>query len=185
MAQVVSYEDDGTLSSTANAMKGFMTGTNSTIGIVPDLGVSQQLLFLLKVNSLSSSGSGNNMQTRLLYNNKVIGFETDAESRGLDFVGYQSSTGNWSIEYATCHRDSYVVCEKYNFETPDKNTQVRVNTTTNFYGLYKFECGDSYTGSAPCYGSDCPTACNIFTGYGTSDFNSGVMAMRKVTFSST
>lgn len=59
MSQVVSYEDDKTLSSTANAMKGFLTGSNSTIGIVPDLGVSQQLLFLLKVNSLSGAGSGN------------------------------------------------------------------------------------------------------------------------------
>lgn len=55
-------------------MKGFMTGSNSTIGIVPDLGVSQQLLFLLKVSSLSGAGSGNNMYTKLLYNNKVIGF---------------------------------------------------------------------------------------------------------------
>ena len=59
MAQIVSHEDDGTLSSTANAMKDFMSGTNSTIGVVPDLGISQQLLFLLKVSSLSGSGSGN------------------------------------------------------------------------------------------------------------------------------
>ena len=163
MAQVVSYEDDGTLSSTANAMKGFMEGTNSTIGIVPDLGVSQQLLFLLKVSSLSGAGSGNEMHTRILYNNKAIGFESGSEERGLDFVGYQSSTGNWSIEYSPCHRDSYVVCEKYNADTPDKNKQIRVNTTTNFYGLYQFECRDAYTSSAPCY-TDCPTACNMFTG---------------------
>lgn len=62
-------------------------------------------------------------------------------------MGYQSSTGNWSIEYSPCHRDGYVVCEKYNVDTPTKNTQKRINTTTNFYGLYNFECGDAYGGS--------------------------------------
>jgi hypothetical protein len=103
----------------------------------------------------------------------------------LDFVGYENGSGNWSIEFSPCHRDGNVVCEKYNADTPDKNTQVRVNTTTNFYGLYKFECGDAYTSSAPCYGGDCLTACNMFTGYGTSDFDSAVMSMRKVTFDST
>ena len=78
------------------------------------------------------------MHTRILYNNKAIGFESGSEERGLDFVGYQSSTGNWSIEYSPCHKDSNVVCEKYNEDTPDKNKQIRVNTTTNFYGLYQF-----------------------------------------------
>lgn len=72
---MVSHFDDGTLSSTANAMKDFMSGTNSTIGIVPDLGVSQQLLFLMKVNSITASGgTGNDFHTRILYNNKAIGF---------------------------------------------------------------------------------------------------------------
>lgn len=51
--------DDGTLSSTANAMKLLTQGTNNTMGIVPDLGVPQQLLFLMKVNTISS-GTGNN-----------------------------------------------------------------------------------------------------------------------------
>jgi hypothetical protein len=56
-------------------MKGFLTGTNSTIGIVPDLGVSQQLLLLMKVNAVSGgSGSGNAYSMRLLYNSQVIGF---------------------------------------------------------------------------------------------------------------
>ena len=98
VAQVISYEDDGTLSSTANAMQGFMEGDNSTIGIVPDLGVSQQLLFLLKVSSISGGGgSGDSYVTKLLYNNRVIGFESGAEERGLDFVGYDSTNSVWSI----------------------------------------------------------------------------------------
>lgn len=75
VAKIVSYADDGTLSSTANAMNNFLRGTNSTIGIVPDLGVSQQLLLLMKVNSVAGgSGSGNAFKMRMLYNNKVIGF---------------------------------------------------------------------------------------------------------------
>lgn len=125
------------------------------------------------------------MHTRLLYNNKVIGFESGAEEKGLDFAGYESGSGNWSIEYSPCFREDYVVCEKYNNDTPTANTQVRVNTTTNFYGLYKFECGDAYMSSAPCFSGDCPSACNLFTGYGTSDFNSAIMSMRQVSFDST
>jgi hypothetical protein len=75
VAKIVSSYDDGTLSSTANAMKEFLTGTNSTVGIVPDLGVSQQLLLLMKVNAVSGgSGSGNAYSMRLLYNSQVIGF---------------------------------------------------------------------------------------------------------------
>ena len=76
---MVSFEDDGTLSSTANAMDGFMHGTNTTIGIVPDLGVSQQLLFLLNVGSITGGGgTGDSYVTKLLYNSKVIGFESGA-----------------------------------------------------------------------------------------------------------
>lgn len=58
-------------------MNGFLKGTNSTIGIVPDLGVSQQLLLLMKVASVAGgSGSGNQFKMRLMYNNQVVGFET-------------------------------------------------------------------------------------------------------------
>ena len=74
VAQIVSFEDDGTLSSTANAMDGLMNGLNSTVGIVPDLGVSQQLLFLLNTNDISTNGTGDSYVIKLLYNNKVIGF---------------------------------------------------------------------------------------------------------------
>jgi len=107
----VSYYDDGTLSSTANAMNGFLRGTNSTVGIVPDLGVSQQLLLLMKVGSVAGgSGTGNQFKMRLLFNNKVIGFETGGESRGLDFVGYDSANSVWSISYSPCHITNNVVC---------------------------------------------------------------------------
>ena len=58
-AQVVSYYDDQTLSSTANAMQGLLQGTNSSVGIIPDLGVSQQLLFLLKTTTGDISAGGN------------------------------------------------------------------------------------------------------------------------------
>jgi hypothetical protein len=54
---VISARDDGTLSSTANAMLDVISGTNTTIGVVPDLGVSQQLLFMMKVTN-SDIGCG-------------------------------------------------------------------------------------------------------------------------------
>lgn len=28
-------------------------------------------------------------------------------------------------------------------------------STSNFYGMYKFSCGDAYVGSAPCASVDC------------------------------
>lgn len=183
MSRVISMYDDGTLSSTANAMKMLTQGTNTTMGIVPDLGVPQQLLFLMKVNTISS-GAGNNFEMRVLYNNKAIGFETeDAASRGLDFVGYDNSKSVWSISKTRCHADGNVVCEKYNTVTPTKNIQVKSNGTNNkdFYGLYKFRCEP---GSATCLGNDCASACNIFTGKGNADYSSGVMSMRKVKINS-
>ncbi len=73
-AQVVSMRDDQTLSSTANAMKSFFTGTNNTIGIVPDLGTTQQLVFLIQTQLADVSGATDYYQLNLLYNNKVIGF---------------------------------------------------------------------------------------------------------------
>lgn len=73
---MISARDDGTLSSTANAMLDVISGTNTTIGVVPDLGVSQQLLFMMKVTNsdIGSAGNGRNFMTKIMYNNKVIGF---------------------------------------------------------------------------------------------------------------
>lgn len=80
-AQVVSYNDDLSLSSAANAIQGFLQGTNTTVGIVPDLGTSQQLVFLIKTLSTEMSRIGNtatDYTIKLMFNNKVIGFESDA-----------------------------------------------------------------------------------------------------------
>lgn len=78
-----------------------------------------------------------------------------------------------------------MVCEKYNFDVPEKNKQFHQNEgqDNNFYGLYKFECGDAYVSSAPCY-SGCSTACNMFTGLSLTNYKTSVMSMRKVTFNS-
>jgi hypothetical protein len=111
-AQVVSYYDDLSLSSTANAVQGFLQGTNSSIGIIPDLGTSQQLLFLLNTptSSISSGSIGSsNFTTNLMFNSQVIGFETSAAGRGLDFVGYLISTSAWSISGSPCYY-SAIVC---------------------------------------------------------------------------
>lgn len=56
-AQVISMPDDKTLSSTANAMKSFFGGSNNTVGIVPDLGSSQQLVFLIQTQLAHISGA--------------------------------------------------------------------------------------------------------------------------------
>lgn len=110
--QVVSYADDLTLSSTANAVQGFFQGTNSTVGIVPGLGGSQQLLFLLKAPTGSiSSGSvvSSAYTTQLMFNNKIISFESSAAGRGLDFVGYGTALSVWSITTSPCYL-STIVC---------------------------------------------------------------------------
>ena len=109
-AQVVSYYDDQTLSSTANAMSGFLTGTNSSVGIIPDLGVSQQLLFLLKTTtSDTSTGIGaTDYTTELIFNSEVITFETTGAGRGLDFVGYLSGSSAWSISGSPCFFNALV-----------------------------------------------------------------------------
>lgn len=111
-AQVVSYYDDQTLSSTANAIQGFLQGTNSTVGVVPDLGVSQQLLFLLNTptgNIQNGGNPANDFTIEVLFNNHVISFESAGDGRGLDFVGYLSGSSAWSISGSPCYY-STVVC---------------------------------------------------------------------------
>lgn len=74
---MVSYNDDLSLSSTANAVQGFLQGTNSSIGIIPDLGTSQQLLFLLNTptGSISSGSVASTSYTiNLMFNSQVISF---------------------------------------------------------------------------------------------------------------
>ena len=76
-AQVVSYYDDESLSSTANAVQGFLQGTNSSVGVIPDLGTSQQLLFLLNTPTAQVTNGANtatNYTISLMFNSKVVGF---------------------------------------------------------------------------------------------------------------
>ena len=153
-AQVVSFYDDQTLSSTANAMQGFLQGSNSSVGIIPDLGVSQQLLFLLKTGTADISAGGNaatHFTTELLFNSGVITFETSGAGRGLDFVGYLTGSTAWSISGSPCFFTT-IVCEKYNNNTPTHNVKSIVAATNsyNWYGMYNFECGSSYNPSPGC-----------------------------------
>jgi len=113
-AQIVSYFDDvsQTLSSTAEGMQNFLQGSNSSVGVIPGLGTSQQLLLLLKtpVGSITTSGNpATDYTIQLMFNNGVIGFESGVTNQGLDFVGYLNSTGGWSIQGAPCYY-SAVVC---------------------------------------------------------------------------
>ena len=157
---MVSFYDDQTLSSTANAMQGFLQGSNSSVGIIPDLGVSQQLLFLLKTGTGDISAGGNaatHFTTELLFNSGVITFETSGAGRGLDFVGYLTGSTAWSISGSPCFFTT-IVCEKYNNNTPTHNVKSIVAATNsyNWYGMYNFECGTSYSPTpSPTCSSNC------------------------------
>ena len=185
--QVVSFYDDESLSSTADAVQGFLQGTNSTIGVVPDLGTTQQLLFLLNTptSSISNSNTAHTFTTQLMFNNGVIGFETSAAGRGLDFVGYGTTNSDWSITTSPCYYYSSIVCEKYNNNTPTVNIKTLVNTgaSTNFYGMYNFQCGTAFTPSPTC-SSNCAMECTMFTGYSLTNTGTSLMAMRQITLPS-
>jgi hypothetical protein len=75
-AQVVSYADDYSRSSLGNAIMGFTQGNSSTVGVVPNLNTSQQLIFLLNVPQakMSTLTMNNQYEMKLLYNSHVIGF---------------------------------------------------------------------------------------------------------------
>lgn len=186
----MSYSDDLTLSSTANAINGFFTGSNSTVGIIPDLSSSQQLLFLLNVptSSMDSGTSNNTFVMKLLYNSKVIGFETGASGLGLDFVGYNSTSSTWSISMTPCYTDAAIMCEKYNDDNGNQfNLQATVKDADeqSVYGIYVFNCGEQVNSTGYCVNSGagvCRPYCQLFRGYSTAAQASGVMAMRRVTF---
>lgn len=187
--RIVSYADDLTLSSTANAVAGFFSGTNATVGIVPDLAGSQQLLFLLNVpQSSMDGGSSSNLYTmKILYNPNVIGFETGADGLGLDFVGYSTSLSAWSISYTSCYQDSAIMCQKYsNSGSQLMNSQTTTNDSSGnpLYGIYVFNCGGAVNSTSYCPSGVCKSTCQIFKGYSTSDTYGGVVSMRRVTFPS-
>ena len=187
--RVVSYADDLTLSSTANAVAGFFTGSNATVGVVPDLSGSQQLLFFMNVPQASMDvGSSSNLYTmKILYNPNVIGFETGADGLGLDFVGYSSALGAWSISYTSCYTDAAIMCQKYNNngnQTMNSQTTVNDSSGNPLYGIFVFNCGGSVNTTTYCPGSVCKSTCQIFKGYSTSDTYGGVVSMRRVTFPS-
>lgn len=186
-SRVVSYADDLTLSSTANAVSGFFTGSNATVGVVPDLTGSQQLLFLLNVPQGSmDGGSSSNLYTmKILYNPNVIGYETGADGLGLDFVGYSTALGTWSISYTSCYTDAAIMCQKYNNNGNQlQNSQTTVNDSSGspLYGIFVFNCGGAVNTTSYCPGSVCKTTCQIFKGYSASDTYGGVVSMRRVTF---
>jgi hypothetical protein len=59
--QVVSFKDDRSRSALDQAIESFTTGNTSTVGIIPNMVGSQQLMFLLNVpQNKMSSLSGNN-----------------------------------------------------------------------------------------------------------------------------
>jgi hypothetical protein len=187
--RIVSYADDLTLSSTANAIYGFFNGGNATVGIVPDLGGSQQLLFLLNVPQANmDSGASSNLYTmQILYNSKVIGFESGTNGLGLDFVGYSTSLSAWSISYTSCYQDSAIMCQKYNNNgNQTMNSQISVNDSNgkSLYGLFTFNCGSLVNSTTYCSGGSCKSICQMFKGYSTSDTYGGVVSMRRVTFPS-
>lgn len=68
--------DDGSKTSLGKGILGFMNNTNTTVGIIPNLGMPQQLLFLLKVprNAINLVATNNIFKMEVLYNNQVIGF---------------------------------------------------------------------------------------------------------------
>lgn len=193
--QVVSFKDDQSRSALDRAIESFTTGNSSTVGIIPNLSGSQQLLFLLNVpQSKMSTLSGNNQyEMKLLYNSKVIGFETGTESMGLDFTGYDSANANWSISYSPCYQTNKVVTQKYNDNftgTQLINTnQITYDADNNsMYGVFSFKCGQSSlftsTQASTLCGVNCADECQLFQGYTNTDFANGVMSIRRVTFPS-
>lgn len=184
---MVSYSDDLTLSSTANAVQGLWTGTNATVGIIPDLSGSQQLLFFLNVpGSAMDTGSTNNTYAmKIMYNSKVLGFESGASGLGLDFVGYNSTNSSWSISTTACYTDAAIMCQKYNNDGGNtQNIQATVNDTNgnSLYGIYVFNCGEQVNSTSYCSGGACKPYCQIFKGYSAVSQYGGVISMRRVTF---
>ena len=164
--RVVSYADDLTLSSTANAVAGFFTGSNATVGVVPDLSGSQQLLFFMNVPQASMDvGSSSNLYTmKILYNPNVIGFETGADGLGLDFVGYSSALGAWSISYTSCYTDAAIMCQKYNNngnQTMNSQTTVNDSSGNPLYGIFVFNCGGRLNTTTYCPGRVSKSTCQI------------------------
>lgn len=139
-----------------------------------------------------SSLSGNNQyQMKLLYNSRVIGFETGTSGLGLDFAGWSTATNNWTIQTTSCYQDNKVVTQKYfdnftGYQTINTQKVLQDSMNNSLYGIFNFQCGQSSVltsaqASTLC-GGDCVDECQIFKGFTNTDFGNGVISMRRVTF---
>ncbi|KAL4476525.1 hypothetical protein ABPG74_010258 [Tetrahymena malaccensis] len=177
--QIISTPDDGTLSGVPNGINALLTGQLNTVGIVPSLQTSQQLIFFLKVTPAQIGVDGNYYRMSILYNPSVVKYVTGYETQGIDFAAYNSANSKWELDQFTCYAQTTKQCVWYNKPQVQANTiEFTYNSLiSNPYAFVRFECGR--TDQAVNVNS-----CNNFQGSGTSNTQAGALSMRNVYFDS-
>lgn len=143
-----------------------MVGSTTTVGIVPNLNVSQQLIFLLNVpqSKMSTMSGSNAYEMKLLYNSHVIEFENGTEGLGLDFAAYNLTAANWSISSTPSYQTDKLVSQKYfdnftGYQASNTHKILRDSMNNSLYGIFRFQCGISSlvtaANAATLCGGDC------------------------------
>ncbi|EGR27475.1 hypothetical protein IMG5_195570 [Ichthyophthirius multifiliis] len=196
-SQVLTANDDGSLSSLPNAMQNLMIENQGTIGIVPGNFENQQVIFFLKssYNQMTKSPLNKKIFIRLniMFNPKIIQIKRGFETLGIDFVGYNNVLKRWDVDFLECYKEFKSLsktrkipkCTWY-----DKPQDQQVNTIDNIentvnsnkYSFARFECGAKDDAN---YVAD---QCNNFQGYKVDasgdilSFSSAVVSLRHVSF---
>ncbi|KAL4473220.1 hypothetical protein ABPG72_015601 [Tetrahymena utriculariae] len=177
--QIISTPDDGTLSGVPNGINALLTGQLNTVGIVPSLQTSQQLIFFLKVTPAQTGTDGNYYRMSILYNPSVVKYVTGFETKGIDFAAYSSASSKWELDQFTCYSQATKQCVWYNKPQLQTNAiEFTYNSLiSNPYAFVRFECGLT-TAGVPV------STCNNFQGQGTTSTQAGALSMRNVYFDS-
>ncbi|EAR88266.2 transmembrane protein, putative (macronuclear) [Tetrahymena thermophila SB210] len=177
--QIISTPDDGTLSGVPNGINALLTGQLNTVGIIPSLQTSQQLIFFLKVTPSQIGTDNNYYRMSILYNPSVVKYVTGYETKGIDFAAYSSTNSKWELDQFVCYSQANKQCVWYNKPQLQANTiEFTYNSLiSNPYAFVRFECGLT-TAGVPV------STCNNFQGQGTANTQAGALSMRNVYFDS-
>ena len=112
--QIVTAAEDTTqfLKATPLAITGFLSSGASAVGVVPQDGTVQQLLYFIKADETALCGGpgtcGTNayMRMNVLFNPRIVQFQDGYLNKGIDFAAWDASltTPAYNVDSVLCYR---------------------------------------------------------------------------------
>lgn len=134
-------------------------------------------------NQTSVASPNQTYELKLYFNTNPF---SSFSQKGLDITAYSNSTGTYRSDFTSCYIDSSTSptlqifqCQMHNDYVYDQQIDNTIQVE-QYYAVAVFRCGDGQV--VRCASGDCSQSCRVFRGKGTNNGDSGVVALRGVTF---